>query len=108
MGALRSRWLAVPNERGVAHYGSFSCAQDDRKCHVERSETSVMGLGLPPVRCANSAPGADQALDLAQHVSLQEFSMSKTRFLALVVVCAALNIGIGSTVATLKLPFFLD
>jgi energy-coupling factor transport system substrate-specific component len=34
--------------------------------------------------------------------------MSKTRFLALVVVCAALNIGIGSTVATLKLPFFLD
>ena len=34
--------------------------------------------------------------------------LSKTRFLALVVVCAALNIGVGSTVATLKLPFFLD
>jgi energy-coupling factor transport system substrate-specific component len=35
-------------------------------------------------------------------------SLSKTRFLALVVVCAALNIGIGSAVAALKLPFFLD
>ncbi len=34
--------------------------------------------------------------------------LSKARFLALVVVCAALNIGIGSIVATLKLPFFLD
>ena len=34
--------------------------------------------------------------------------LAKTRFLALVVVCAALNIGIGSIVSTLKLPFFLD
>ena len=33
---------------------------------------------------------------------------SKAAFLALVVVCAGLNVGIGSVVATLKLPFFLD
>jgi energy-coupling factor transport system substrate-specific component len=34
--------------------------------------------------------------------------LPKTRFLALVVVCAGLNIGIGTIVSTLKLPFFLD
>lgn len=34
--------------------------------------------------------------------------LSKTRFLALVVVCAGLNLGIGFVVATLKLPFYLD
>jgi energy-coupling factor transport system substrate-specific component len=33
---------------------------------------------------------------------------SKTTFLALVVVCAGLNIGVGTVVSTLKLPFFLD
>jgi energy-coupling factor transport system substrate-specific component len=33
---------------------------------------------------------------------------SKTTLLALIVVCAGLNIGIGSVVSTLKLPFFLD
>jgi energy-coupling factor transport system substrate-specific component len=33
---------------------------------------------------------------------------SKTAFLALIVVCAGLNIGIGSVVSALKLPFFLD
>jgi energy-coupling factor transport system substrate-specific component len=34
--------------------------------------------------------------------------LSKTRFLAIVVVCAGLNLGIGFVVATLKLPFYLD
>lgn len=33
---------------------------------------------------------------------------SKTALLALIVVCAGLNIGIGSVVAALKLPIFLD
>jgi energy-coupling factor transport system substrate-specific component len=35
-------------------------------------------------------------------------NLSKTRFLALTVVCAGLNLGIGFVVATLKLPFYLD
>ena len=35
-------------------------------------------------------------------------SVAKTKFLALIVVCAGLNLGIGFIVSTVKLPFYLD
>jgi len=35
-------------------------------------------------------------------------TLSRTKFLALVVVCACLNLGTGFVVATIRLPFYLD